>query len=65
LVVRDDGPGLPAVDVTARGTSSVGSTGLGLDIVRRTAESAGGALRLSSPLSGGTDVVVDLPGPLD
>jgi len=64
LVVRDDGPGLPALDVTARGTSSGGSTGLGLDIVRRTAESAGGALRIGSSPMGGTQVAVDLPGPL-
>jgi signal transduction histidine kinase len=64
LVVRDDGPGLPALDVTARGTSAGGSTGLGLDIVRRTAEAAGGSLRIGTSPAGGTQVAVDVPGPL-
>lgn len=42
LTVDDDGPGLPDDGVTARGSSGAGSTGLGLDIVRRTAEESGG-----------------------
>ncbi len=43
LVVADSGPGLPdRGDVTRRGVSDRGSTGLGLDIVRRTAEASGG-----------------------
>ena len=58
LVVRDAGPGLPA-DAVARGSSGAGSTGLGLDIARRTAEASGGGLRVhSSPA--GTDVVLEL-----
>ncbi|MFB4291125.1 ATP-binding protein [Nonomuraea sp. ATR24] len=47
LTVSDDGPGFdPAL--LARGTSGAGSTGLGLDIARRTAESCGGRLTVSS-----------------
>ncbi len=44
LVVEDEGPGLPAGPVDRRGHSGTGSTGLGLDIVRRTAERSGGAM---------------------
>lgn len=63
LVVRDRGPGLPTHDVLARGTSGGGSSGLGLDIVRRTAEAAGGSVRVISPPAGGTEVVVELSAP--
>ncbi|MGH9177803.1 MAG: HAMP domain-containing protein, partial [Acidimicrobiales bacterium] len=45
LVVEDGGPGFPDPAVVTRGTSGSGSTGLGLDIARRTAEAAGGSLR--------------------
>jgi signal transduction histidine kinase len=43
LTVSDDGPGI-AAGAGARGVSGAGSTGLGLDIARRTAESTGGRL---------------------
>lgn len=43
VVVRDRGPGFDEHAV-ARGHSSAGSTGLGLDIARRTAQAAGGEL---------------------
>ena len=46
LVLDDDGPGFPAEGVIERGSSGAGSTGLGLDIVRRTAEHTGGSMRL-------------------
>jgi signal transduction histidine kinase len=61
VVVTDRGPGLPdgAVD---RGRSGAGSTGLGLDIARRTAEASGGALRMESSPAGAT-VVVELGPP--
>lgn len=54
VVVGDAGPGWPdGEDVLARGTSGGGSTGLGLDIVRRTAEASGGGVALRrSPLGG-------------
>jgi signal transduction histidine kinase len=63
LTVEDTGPGFPpSGDHTGRGTSGSGSTGLGLDIVRRTAESTGGALMITSPDSGGARVVVEMGG---
>ncbi|TDC49558.1 HAMP domain-containing histidine kinase [Jiangella ureilytica] len=65
LVVADQGPGLPSGQHTGalrRGVSGSGSSGLGLDIVRRTAEQSGGEVRLESPASGGLTVVVDLGG---
>jgi signal transduction histidine kinase len=44
LVVADLGPGLVDAALVERGRSAAGSTGLGLDIARRTAESTGGRL---------------------
>jgi signal transduction histidine kinase len=58
LVVADDGPGLPDGLVHRRGASGAGSTGLGLDIVARTARRAGGGLRLDRSPSGGAAIVV-------
>ena len=65
LLVADAGPGLPSgADVLRRGASRGGSTGLGLDIVRRTAEQAGGGLVLGRSAAGGLAVTVDLgPAP--
>lgn len=61
LTIRDRGPGIadPAAAL-ARGRSGAGSSGLGLDIAARTAEAAGGELRLQSGTHG-TTVVLDLP----
>ncbi|MEV1171859.1 ATP-binding protein, partial [Nonomuraea sp. NPDC049784] len=42
------------------GNSGGGSTGLGLDIARRTAESSGGGLTVSTPPGGGARVEVVL-----
>jgi signal transduction histidine kinase len=61
LTVVDDGAGWPDQDVVERGTSGGGSTGLGLDIVRRTAEAAGGSLSLDAPPGGGAGLTVTLP----
>jgi signal transduction histidine kinase len=56
LAVGDEGPGFdPAL--LERGSSGGGSTGLGLDIARRTAESSGGGLTVSSSPSGGGAIV--------
>ena len=53
LVVADDGPGFPSGPVHRRGLSGTGSTGLGLDIVRRTAERAGGGMTTRAGARGG------------
>jgi len=63
LVLDDDGPGFDADGVIARGSSGAGSTGLGLDIVRRTAEHSGGSLRLGSSASGGARIAVAFTAP--
>jgi signal transduction histidine kinase len=63
LVVSDAGPGLPDGAAVRRGASGAGSTGLGLDIARRSAEQAGGRLELRRSADGGLEVVVDLGGP--
>jgi signal transduction histidine kinase len=60
LTVEDAGPGWPPGDVVTRGTSGAGSTGLGLDIVRRTALSTGGGLELDRSHLGGALVRVTL-----
>jgi signal transduction histidine kinase len=62
LRVEDSGPGFPpGMDPTERGLSGAGSTGLGLDIARKTAEAAGGRLRWGRSLRGGALVEVLLP----
>lgn len=63
LVLDDDGPGFPAEGVIERGSSGAGSTGLGLDIVRRTAEHTGGSLRLGRSASGGARIEVAFAAP--
>ncbi|TAK69596.1 MAG: HAMP domain-containing histidine kinase [Actinomycetota bacterium] len=63
LTVDDEGPGLPSTDVVARGRSESGSTGLGLDIARRTAESSGGRLIVARSPMGGARVRLLLGGP--
>lgn len=63
LVVADAGPGLPDDGVLTRGASTAGSTGLGLDIARRSAEASGGRLRVGPSAEGGTEVALDLGPP--
>ncbi len=60
LTVEDDGPGVSG-DLVARGASGAGSTGLGLAIARRTAEAAGGSLRIVTGARGGARIELDLP----
>ncbi|MFC5286693.1 sensor histidine kinase [Actinokineospora guangxiensis] len=63
LVVDDAGPGLPAArhpGALRRGVSGSGSSGLGLDIARASAERSGGGVRLERSPAGGLRVVVDL-----
>jgi len=60
LVVSDDGPGFPDTGPAERGNSTGGSTGLGLDIVRRIAEASGGTLTIGRSASGGGAVTLGL-----
>lgn len=60
LVLDDGGPGMPEDLPAARGRSGHGSTGLGLDIARRTAEAAGGTLRVDTGPLGGARIVLEL-----
>jgi signal transduction histidine kinase len=63
LVVADEGPGIDDASAVERGVSGAGSTGLGLDIVRRTAEATGGSLRVGRAPGGGALVEVTLNRP--
>lgn len=55
LIVEDEGPGFPPTMI-ARGQSGGGSTGLGLDIAWRAAETTGGSLAISARPGGGARV---------
>jgi signal transduction histidine kinase len=62
LVVEDAGSGIAAPDdAIGRGATRAGSTGLGLDIARRAAEAAGGALEIGRSGTGGAQVRLVLP----
>ncbi|NDZ99914.1 hypothetical protein G3I28_11315, partial [Streptomyces sp. SID10116] len=64
LTVADEGPGFPDPGAAPdRGTSGAGSTGLGLDIARRTAEEAGGTFT-TGPAAPGSGARVTLAFPL-
>jgi signal transduction histidine kinase len=59
ILIADAGPGITdAPAALARGSSGRGSTGLGLDIARRAAESTGGNLRIDRSALGGAQVQV-------
>ncbi|WP_043640656.1 sensor histidine kinase [Nonomuraea candida] len=62
LAVEDAGPGFEP-ELLERGTSGGGSTGLGLDIARRTAESSGGGLAVSRSAAGGARVELRFGAP--
>jgi len=58
LEVSDRGPGFGGVSTVERGVSGGGSTGLGLDIVRKTAQAVGGNLEIDDRPGGGAVVRV-------
>jgi signal transduction histidine kinase len=59
VIVEDAGPGVAELsEAVQRGRSSAGSTGLGLDIVRRVAESTGGRLAVDRSSLGGARVCI-------
>lgn len=61
LTVADTGPGIADVSLLDRGASGGGSTGLGVDIVTRTAQAAGGSAEWAAGETGGTVVRVVVP----
>ena len=62
LLVEDAGHGIVDARSVERGTSLGDSTGLGLDIVRRTVEECGGTLAIGESRSlGGAGILVTLP----
>ncbi|MET8138895.1 HAMP domain-containing sensor histidine kinase [Sphaerisporangium sp. NPDC005288] len=67
LEIADSGPGFRlAVEdghLLERGRSGAGSTGLGLDIARRTAEASGGSLSLGPAPTGGARITLHLAAP--
>ena len=63
LTVTDQGDGLPSADVFDRGSTTGLSSGLGLDIVRRIAESSGGEVRIGD--GPGATIVVRFGRPSD
>ncbi|GMR01911.1 MAG: HAMP domain-containing sensor histidine kinase [Acidimicrobiia bacterium] len=64
LTISDDGGGFGDLSVIRRGRSGTGGTGLGLDIVVRTAERTGGGIRIGTSGSGGAEIEVAF-GPSD
>ncbi|WP_162794832.1 sensor histidine kinase, partial [Nonomuraea lactucae] len=59
ILIADAGPGIRDPEAALeRGASGAGSTGLGLDIARRLAESSGGSMRLDHSYLGGAQVQI-------
>ena len=63
LVIEDQGPGFRDATVVSRGTSGAGSTGLGLDIARQTAQASGGSFTVAPASPRGARIVIELGPP--
>ncbi|MCL1586793.1 MAG: HAMP domain-containing histidine kinase [Actinomycetia bacterium] len=61
LGIADEGDGFTDSGLLERGSSGASSTGLGVDIVRRTAEAAGGSATWSLGVPSGTVATIILP----
>lgn len=62
VVVDDGGPGIAEPEAALRrGSSGAGSTGLGLDIARRTVERVGGSIHLERSAFGGARIRLRVP----
>lgn len=61
VAVEDRGPGIPATTSAVLRRTSPGSTGIGLDVVRRTVEQAGGALLVRRTEHDGARVTMSFP----
>jgi K+-sensing histidine kinase KdpD len=61
IVIADRGPGFATLDVMARGKSTAGSTGLGLDIAQAAISHAGGELTFANNPKGGATFSIRLP----
>jgi len=63
MTIEDHGPGMPGNAPPKRGMSGGSGTGLGLDIVRRSAEASGGAMTAGRGLDGGARIEVTFGPP--
>ena len=63
VAVEDEGTGIVEDELAERGVSGTGSTGIGLDVARRTAEHGGGDLRIERSASGGARIVMRFRSP--
>ncbi len=61
FTVHDEGPGFASAVPSGERTAAEGSTGLGLDIARRTVQAAGGSMRLGATPAGGAMVELSFP----
>jgi signal transduction histidine kinase len=61
IEVEDGGAGFDDPSLVGRGESGGGSTGLGMDIARRTVEAADGTLEIGPSLLGGARVTLRVP----
>ncbi len=62
IIVEDHGAGLGESDLAHRGRSGAGSTGIGLDVARRTTRQVGGTVEIGNSSAGGARIVMTFPG---